>query len=111
MRYLLYLLPLIGCLGGCASTYKPINPKSAYYTSVSGSEKIEFSYRHGVLRDMGNKKYAKREDRKAIRLASVKIYNGSDAPLTVGKDLVINVGNAEAVLLEPTMLHRELKQG
>jgi hypothetical protein len=109
MRYCIYALLLI--LSGCASSYKPLRPNATYYPTTNTESGLEFSYKLGVLRENGNKKYAKREDRKAIRLASVKIVNTSDRSYTVGSNLKFYSGNSELILIDPATLHRELKQG
>lgn len=107
---------LIACscllfLASCASTYKPLRPDAAYYQASSSDNGVDFSYKLGVLREYGNKKYAKREDKKAIRIASVRIVNNTSTEFTIGKDAYFFAGNSEAYLLEPPILHKELKQG
>jgi hypothetical protein len=103
MRYCIYALLLI--LSGCASSYKPLRPNATYYPTTNTESGLEFSYKLGVLRENGNKKYAKREDRKAIRLASVKIVNTSDRSYTVGSNLKFYSGNSELILIDPATLY------
>jgi hypothetical protein len=109
MRFILFLLPVF--MIGCASSYKPLRPNASLYTNNASVDGIDFSYRLGILRETGNKKYAKREDSKAIRLSSVKITNNTDQPVTVGKDIMFYSGDSPINLLEPKTVHRELKQG
>lgn len=106
-----YILLASLLLLSCASSYKQIRPNSSNYQSSTNYSGVDFAYRLSVLRETGNKKYAKREDKKAIKLASVKLTNTTDKPLIVGEDIVIYSGNSKAVLLDPPTLHRELKQG
>jgi hypothetical protein len=98
-------------LSGCASNYKSLTPDRTYYQSSSTDNGVEFSYKLGVLREHGNKKYAKREDKKAIRIASVRITNNGANDITIGKNVYFFSGNSEAYLIEPSLLHKELKQG
>lgn len=107
MRFLL----LIFILGGCASAYHPIRPDASYYGNKSTESNVDFSYKLGVLREHGNKKYAKREDRKGIRLASVKIVNNTTIPLEVGEDIEFYSGDSRLIPIDPITLHHELKQG
>jgi hypothetical protein len=98
-------------LSACASSYHPLRPNSTYFPATDEKNSVVFSYKLGVLREMGNKKYAKREDKKAIRVASVKLTNNTSRDITIGKDVIFQSANSEAVLLAPEFLHKELKQG
>jgi hypothetical protein len=109
MRFILLMVPCL--LFSCASSYKPLQPNYSLYSNTTKLEGIDFSYRLGVLREKGNKKYAKREDRKAIRLASVKITNNTPSAFVIGQDVGFYTGNSEFILLDPKTLHKELKQG
>lgn len=110
MKYFILVVAALTLLS-CASTYKPIRPDATYYSNSSRNKNVDFSYKMGVLREMGNKKYAKREDSKGIRLTAVKIKNNTDRPLTVGTDLHFVSGNLDLILIEPGVLHKQLKQG
>lgn len=110
MRLLLFLL-IPAFISGCASSYKPLKPDKTQYLNSTEIDQFRFSYKLGVLREHGNKKYAKREDRKAIRLASVKIVNNSPRPVVVGEDVLFYTGDSKLILLDPSILHKELKQG
>jgi hypothetical protein len=101
----------VAFLTGCASSYKPLTPDRTYYQASSTDNGVELSYKLGVLREHGNKKYAKREDKKAIRIAAVRITNNGANDITIGRNLYFFSGNSEAYLLAPAMLHKELKQG
>lgn len=109
MRILVLLLSLV--FFGCASGYRSLRPTSTYYQTTSEVSGLEFSYRMGVLSEHRNKKYAKREGIKAIRVVAVKLVNNSGQTLVVGEDFRFFSGNSEVVLLEPRIVHRELRQG
>jgi hypothetical protein len=108
------LLIVLSCLlfmASCASTYKPLRPDVTYFQSSTSGSEIDFSYKLGVLREHKNKKYAKREDKNAIRVASIRIINNTDKEFTIGKEVFFYSGNSEAYLLSPELLHKDLKQG
>lgn len=98
-------------LSNCASTYKELNPDRQYYTQKSVQDGVEFSYKYNLLREYKNKKYAKREDKKAIRIVAIKITNSSSQVITLGENAKIYAGDSEVVLLDPKFVHAELKQG
>ncbi len=98
-------------LSNCASTYKALNPDRQYYTNKSTENDVEFSYKYDLLQEFKNKKYAKREDKKAIRVVAIKITNSSSQVITLGENAKIYAGDSEVVLLDPTLVHAELKQG
>ena len=102
------ILPL---LFSCASSYKPLRPSTHHYPASRDYSGLEFSYKMGVLQERRNKKYAKREDMKAIRLVAVKLVNNTASALTVGKHFNFYSGGSPLVLLEPPLVHAELKQG
>src|SRR5436190_4906362 len=106
------LLIALILMAGCASRYKPLRPDYAHYQNVAnGPDGIDFAFRLGVLREQGNKKYAKREDKHAIRIASVRITNNLNRPIVVGNDLKFFSAQSELSLMEPAFVHKELKQG
>lgn len=102
---------ILAILAGCASSYKPLSPDRTHYSNTAKTDYLDFSYKLGVLREHGNKKYAKREDRKAIRIASVRITNNSQRSFVIGNDVLFYTGSSQLVLLDPSTLHKELKQG
>jgi hypothetical protein len=109
MRTLIIISALV--LGGCASGYHSLKPGASYFQSATDYYGVDFSYRMGVLREYRNKKYAKREDKKAIRVVSVKLVNHTNEPLVVGEDFRFYSGDSELVLINPNVAHSELKQG
>ena len=69
------------------------------------------SYKHGVLAETGNKKYAKREIPKTTKVVSVKITNNSPQTIVIGENARFYSGNSEVRLLDPASVHHQLKQG
>jgi hypothetical protein len=109
MRNLIVMLTCLLC--GCASGYRPLKPTSSYFQGSTDYAGLEFSYRMGVLREHHNRKYANKEDKRAIRVVAVKLVNTSGSDLTVGEDFLFYSGDSELKLLDPSMIHSELKQG
>jgi hypothetical protein len=109
MKTTLFVLCFLLC--GCASSYRSIRPTGSYFPLSNEYSGLGFSYKMGVLAEHRNRKYAKREDKKAIRVVAVRIVNNTDKPMTVGQDFRFYSGNSELVLLDPYLVHRELKQG
>lgn len=110
MKKTLLLLTLVYFLCSCASSYKVINPNMILYKSNSNYKNVEFSYKYDVLMEKGNKKYAKKESTKGIKVVAVKITNNSNSSFTFGKDLLVYSGDNPLTLLEPEMVHKQLKQ-
>jgi hypothetical protein len=102
---------LIFLCSSCASTYKPLIPSSSYFGNVEEVRGVKFSYQQGVLAATRNKKYAKRELSKAVKVISIKIVNNSERNLVIGQNAKFYTGNSELRLIEPSTIHQQLKQG
>jgi len=97
-------------LSGCAATYKPISPLTLNYNSQELQDGIEFSYKYDVLREKGNKKYARKEDKKGVKLIAVKLTNNTDAVINVGKDVAFYTGQNQLFPMEPLEIKESIKQ-
>ncbi|MBX2841830.1 MAG: hypothetical protein KTR26_08655 [Flammeovirgaceae bacterium] len=62
-------------LSSCASSFHTVNPQNVFYQSSSNQDNVSFSYKYEVLHERGNKKYAKKEAKKGIKLVVVKVEN------------------------------------
>lgn len=71
----------------CASSYKPINPSTMLFNNLSADGDVAFSYRYDVLNLIRNKKYAKKETKKGIKVVAVSVTNNSGAPIVFGTDV------------------------
>ncbi len=109
MRLFIVILLGLFCVS-CASSYKPIIPISVNYPNTEEKDGIALSYRFDVLRERGNKKYAKKEIKKSIKVVAIRITNNSDSPITVGSNVKIFSGNSEVRLIEPMIVQKELRQ-
>lgn len=97
-------------LSSCAATYKPINPPTLNYNSHDLQDGIGLSYKYDVLREKGNKKYAKKEDKKGIKLIAVKITNNTDSIINIGKDVAFFSGQDQIFPMEPIAIKESIKQ-
>ncbi len=97
----------ITALTSCASGYKMINPESINYISNNTLNDVTLEYKYDLL----DKKYAKKELKKGIKLLAVKITNNSDRDLTFGKDIKLTYENGnEIFVIENEKVFKTLKQ-
>jgi len=94
----------------CASTYKPINPPLNYYSTKELQDGISLSYKYEVLREYGNKKYAKKEFKKGLKVVAVKITNNTDTTIFIGQDVGIYSGENQLRLIDPMAIKNTIKQ-
>ena len=98
---------VIGTLTNCASGYKMIEPKSINYISTDESDGVKLDYKYDLL----DKKYAKKELAKGVKLVAIKITNNSDRDLMFGKEIVLTYKNGtEIYVLENEKVFSTLKQ-
>ena len=70
-------------LTSCASSYKPTTPKTQNYASSSKVNNVKLEYKYNLLQ----KKYAKKEVKKGVKVVAVKVTNNSDNDLMFGSDI------------------------
>jgi hypothetical protein len=105
------LLGLVSLLSSCASSYKAIVPENINYTAKTENNQVLLEYKYDVLLERRNKKYAKREKKRFIQVAAVKITNNSYETITLGEQTHFLAGNNSFTPLEPSVAHSQLKQG
>ncbi len=94
-------------LTNCASGYKTINPQSINFVSKSEENNITLEYKYDLLQ----KKYAKKELKKGVKLVAVKITNNSDRDITFGRDVKLLYENGNEVsIMENEKAFTTLKQ-
>lgn len=83
MRFLKLVLVCIfmSSLFSCASRYKMIEPESINYLSVKEDKGVKFEYKYDLL----SKKYAKKEEKKGVKIVAVKVTNNSGSDLKLVK--------------------------
>ena len=105
-KFSLILLTTLS-LTNCASRYNNINPTSVKYVSQTEKNNIKLEYQYSLL----EKKYAKKETKKGVKVVSFKITNNSDKDIVFGDDVTLNYANSEAVnVLQPEQTFKTLKQ-
>ncbi|HLN54136.1 MAG TPA: hypothetical protein VK212_10545 [Lentimicrobium sp.] len=97
-------------LTGCAGTYKRIYPPAVNYSNNDVSQGISFSYRYDVLRERGNRKFAKKETMRGVKVVAVRLTNNYDFPVTVGRDINFYSGENLITVLDPFVAKQMLKQ-
>lgn len=110
MRYTFYLLVLLIACVGCASSYRVINPLRIVYQDSSESYGGVLGYRYDVLREAGNKKYARKADDKKIRIVGMKFTNLTDQAINFGEDVEIFADGQRIIPLPSDVVKREVKQ-
>ena len=95
MRFLkiALLLTITVLMNSCASGYKMINPDKLSYNSKNEFQGVTLEYKYNLL----EKKYAKKELKKGVRLVAIKIKNNSEKDLTFGKDLLLTDSNGKSI--------------
>lgn len=94
-------------LTNCASSYKMIQPKSINYVSKTESNGVDLEYKYSLL----DKKYAKKELKKGVKLVAIKITNHSSKNLIFGRDVKLTYENGvEIYVMKNEKVFKTLKQ-
>lgn len=102
-----FLLIAITSLTSCASGYKMIEPKSINFVSTHETENVKLEYKYDLL----NKKYAKKELKRGVKLVAIKITNNSDQDIMFGRDAKLTYENGtEIFVMENDKVFKTLKQ-
>ena len=105
-RFLLAFFTL-ALLTNCASGYKLINPETINYKSGDQAEGVSLQYKYDLL----DKKYAKKEVKKDVKLVAIKVTNNTDRDLTFGNEIKLTYENGNQVLvMDNTKVFKDLKQ-
>ena len=97
-------------LSSCAASYQAVYPRNLYYAEEVNYDGVDFSYQYDVLKQVGNRKYAKKEDKKGVQIVAVKLTNRTGRPLNFREDLSILSGGAPVGLLQPEVVTQQVKQ-
>ena len=98
---------VISALTNCASGYKMIKPTSINYFSITETDGVKLEYKYDLL----NKKYAKKEYTKGVKLVAIKITNNSNKDLMFGRDAKLTYENdSEIYVMENEKVFTTLKQ-
>jgi hypothetical protein len=97
----------IASITGCASGYKMIEPNTINYVSTYENDSVRLDYKYNLL----DKKYAKKEVKKGIKLVAVKITNNSDKDLVFGREIKLSYENdSEIYVMDNKKVFKTLKQ-
>ncbi|MDB5226264.1 MAG: hypothetical protein JWN78_457 [Bacteroidota bacterium] len=107
---ILYLLIAILLISSCARPYRKINISSIPFKENREEFNISYSVRQGVLYNMKDFFYAKKEMKKNMSLIAFKIVNKSELPLRVS-DLQFSCGASVPIApIKVDEFYNELKQ-
>jgi hypothetical protein len=110
MKKNLWLLALASLLGSCAGSFKSIDPTTIHYNTQAEKSDVDLQYKYDVLRERGNKKYAKKELKAGVRIVALRITNTSDKTIRIGDNARIYSGDSEVRLWPADLIHRRVKQ-
>ena len=97
----------ISTLTNCASGYKMIEPKSINYVSTYETDNVTLEYKYNLL----DKKYAKKEVKKGVKVVAIKITNNSEKDLMFGRDAKLTYENgSEIYVMANENVYTVLKQ-
>jgi len=97
-------------LFGCAAGYRPIDPERLVFSSTENSSGVKFGYRYDVLSFRGNRKSAKKEGKKSVRLVALKIENNTGKTLKLGDNISLFAGDNNIYPMDQETIFRLLKQ-
>lgn len=97
-------------LGSCASSYHSIQPRNLYYAGTTNYDGVDFAYQYDVLSQAGNRKYAKKEEKKGMQVVAVKLTNNTGRSLSFRDDISIYAGDVPANLIAPEIITQQVKQ-
>jgi hypothetical protein len=89
---------------GCASNYHFIEPLKLDFqqpTDTLTGGLVQITWRYNVLKDAGNRRYARKEKRNRVSLLALRIDNRSADTLRFPEDFLVST---DSVLLEPLLL-------
>lgn len=111
MKNKIYILAIFTVLmSSCAAIYNPIEPSYLSYELAGNYNGLKLSYRYGILAELNNKRYARKESKQKIKLVAVKIENTSNQTLVVGSDFNL-ISNGQAIeFIKSAEAYQKLKQ-
>ena len=92
----------------CAARYRTINPAAISYPEIESDS--NFTYKYNVLKEAGNKKFAKKENKLYVRIVAIKLTNNTGQTLRYGHNYKIYAGTREASLFDPRKASKIIKQ-
>ena len=93
----------------CAGSYNFIVPRTLNYTNKTEYEGVEMLYRYNVQKEIGNKKYARKERKKNTKLVAIKFTNNTEIDIRFS-ELEFYSDNEQLQPLPFAETHKRLKQ-
>ena len=106
--YILLLCTLL--MSSCAAIYNPIEPSYLSYELAGNYNGLKLSYRYGILAELNNKRYARKENKHKIKLVVVKIENTSNKALVIGSDFNLTSNGQAIEFIKSAEAYQKLKQ-
>lgn len=101
------LFTAILSLTNCASKYNLIKPETINYLSSHEENNLKLEYKYNLL----DKKYAKKESKRGVKLVAIKITNKTNNDLTIGHDAVLTYANGTEInVMDNETVFKTLKQ-
>jgi len=98
-------------LSGCASTYHPLQLDNLVYSPGDTIKGISYGYRYNILKEQGNKKYARKELEKNIKFVAFTFTNSSLKPINLVNDLeYYQYGTRKINPLDPNSIENAFEQ-
>lgn len=111
MKNRIYILLLCALLmSSCAAIYNPIEPAYLSYELAGNYNGLKLSYRYGILAELNNKRYARKENKQKIKLLVVKIENTTNQTLVMGKDFSLTSNGQAIEFINSAEAYQKLKQ-
>jgi hypothetical protein len=111
MKNRIYILAIFTVLmSSCAAIYNPIEPAYLSYELAGNYNGLKLSYRYGILAELNNKRYARKESKQKIKLVAVKIENTSNKALVIGSDFNLTSNGQAIEFIKSAEAYQKLKQ-
>ena len=111
MKNKIYILAIFTVLmSSCAAIYNPIEPSYLSYELAGNYNGLKLSYRYGILAELNNKRYARKESKQKIKLVAVKIENTSNKALVIGSDFNLTSNGQAIEFIKSAEAYQKLKQ-
>jgi hypothetical protein len=111
MKNRIYILAIFTVLmSSCAAIYNPIEPSYLSYELAGNYNGLKLSYRYGILAELNNKRYARKESKQKIKLVAVKIENTSNKALVIGSDFNLTSNGQAIEFIKSAEAYQKLKQ-
>ncbi|MEM9884907.1 MAG: hypothetical protein AAF849_03375 [Bacteroidota bacterium] len=103
-----YLILLF--FASCASPYHSLQLNRIDYEPVNEGGAVEYSYRYDAMQAAGNKKIARKEDRRDVHLVAFQFKNNTNRTLVIGEDVQFYANRRMLYPLKVNEPYRALKQ-